>query len=633
MTSLGWTRFNDTPDHELQALATQFNDGSDVTAQSYNHHETDSSGSKQQPVRVRDVSSVVLSPQDLPRPSYGKPTAKTRFHVLHLLAAGTSLICLALGIAVVANEKLSWHLGVNNRQLIALGFLLGIMNLCLGSVTPSFFLHLEARLGPSTLQNYNGILLNQVFSSRLSVLWRLVIALTLALPLGLSVAYKTFTGGSSAMTVDPGSALGSRSYYGMFAPPGLQLLGEKTGVSLFSNATLPFAVATSRYNESESESEPPLPTQAQAYGYNILLLNNESSAILDIPQSSYVSVVQTLLAGGESWNVSASVYATVATFNHSSTKDKNTYRKYFNTFCDDAVASSGAYSHMSMMNDWSLVLLNHPSPGDQSLQYIGLTTDPGIQKLPSCSDFFPFARLYDINRQFCHGTWSITRGGIQLVDGYCNGTVLPSEKQEIIVHNSLFLGVWYMPSLVEFLGQFATSRNTSMWTSSYTATGLAAMVWSRISVLNSPMSENEINYKAPKELGHLTGTEAGLAYPVKDTAQHIRPTLRKSGLLYLLLAIQPLLILLMLGLTATVFHSTPLSKGFGLVSIMSGIDRDSLDHLAGATLSGQLSKSLKLVMRPAHDDHKDVIEYHVVVPSARERSMGSEKLATNTIYH
>ncbi|KAL9602407.1 MAG: hypothetical protein Q9219_001830 [cf. Caloplaca sp. 3 TL-2023] len=541
------------------------------------------------------------------------------------------MTCLALGLTVVGSETVSWHLGQDNRQLIILGFLLSIMNLCLGSVTPLLFLLLEARFGPSTLQNYSGILLNRFTSSRLSAIWRIVIGLVTALPLALSVAYKTFTGGSSAMGVNATALIGNTTYYGMFALPGLQQLGEQTGITLFSNATLHFSVASLQHNYSE----PSFPTRPQAYGFNILLLNNESTAVLDVPQPSYVSAVQRLLAGGECWNISATVFATVATFNNSKTTDPEGYKSYFFSSCIAGMASSGAYSHMSMMNDWCVMLLNHPSPGDQSLQYIGLAPDPGMNHMPSCSQFFPYARTYNINRQLCQGTWSITRGGMQLVDGSCNGTILPPDKQEVVVHNRLFTGVWYMSSLVEFLGQFATSRNQSEWTSPYMATGLAAMVWSRITVLNSPDSQKGpfSTYKAPSELARLTVEQAGVSYPVNETARHIRPTLRKSGSLYFLLALQPFLIILILVLTAFVFHSTPLDKSFGVISILSGIDRDSLDILAGASLSGELSKRVKLIMRPFHDERTGAVEYTVASPPSPVQPIRNEKLKHETTYH
>ena len=80
--------------------------------------------------------------------------------------------------------------GYWNNQPIVLGFLLSVVNLCLGSVTPPLFLHFEARSGASELQNYDGILRNQKFATRLDIVWRLVIGFLLVLPLGLSVAYK-----------------------------------------------------------------------------------------------------------------------------------------------------------------------------------------------------------------------------------------------------------------------------------------------------------------------------------------------------------------------------------------------------------------------------------------------------------
>ncbi|KAK1638965.1 hypothetical protein BDP81DRAFT_447858 [Colletotrichum phormii] len=77
-----------------------------------------------------------------------------------------------------------------------------------------------------------------------------------------------------------------------------------------------------------------------------------------------------------------------------------------------------------------------------------------------------------------------------------------------------------------------------------------------------------------------------------QTIFYSRPTLRKSPWLYLVLAIQPLLIFIILGLIV-MLHSEPLSRGFGLVSILSGIDRQSLNNLAGASLSGDLSRIVR----------------------------------------
>lgn len=135
----------------------------------------------------------------------GKSARKARFEPVALLAVAISLVCLALSVCVVTSRlRIAWTLGFNG-QIIAIGFLLGIQNLCMAAVVPHGLLLLECRFGKSTLQNYESLLANRVFVPRSSLIWRLVLTTLIALPLGLSVAYKRFAGGSStALIRDPG---------------------------------------------------------------------------------------------------------------------------------------------------------------------------------------------------------------------------------------------------------------------------------------------------------------------------------------------------------------------------------------------------------------------------------------------
>lgn len=327
----------------------------------------------------------------------GKPARKKAINVVDILTASVSLICFTLAVAAVASESFSWRLGQGNNQLIVVGFLLSIMNLCLTSVAPTLFLLLEARFGSSTLQNYNGILRGQVLASRLGITWRLILALMLALPIVLSISYKRFKGGESMRIIDPINLTANTSYYGIFAPPGLQSLGEKSGTTLFFNATLPFTLALAESTATNPES--PLPTNVQPYGYNVLLLNNESTAMLDMPQPSYLSAILSLLAEGESWNLTAPVLATVATFNNSKEEDPGGWNSTFMSTCYAAEQSSGAYSKQTGLNNWAVELVSNPSPGNQSGQYIGVCPDPGIEYITSCSNFSYYAQRYDVTRQ------------------------------------------------------------------------------------------------------------------------------------------------------------------------------------------------------------------------------------------
>ena len=581
----------------------------------------------------RHISSIGLPDGSvLPPTSLGSPTAKRRLHKMQILSTVCSLTSLALAIATVANESLSWRLGVQNHQLIVLGFLLGIMQLCLVSVAPGMFLLLEARFGPSTLQNYEGLLRNQVLGTGLSHVWRFVLAVMVLLPLGLSIAYKTFTGGESTKIVNAGAYMSNASYYGMFAPPGLQSLGAETGISLFANATIPYIVASSTKNAPE----PPFAVRNPASGFNVLSLSKESTAMLDIPEPGYVSAIQDLLAGGESWNITAPVLATVAKFNHSKTEDLRKFNDSFQEVCEDADLSSGAVGHISAINGYAIDLIDRPSPGDQSLQYVSIGPDPGIDHYPTCQNLSYYVLPHDITRKQCQGTWSITRGGIQLVDGFCDDTVLPLEKQKVIVNDTkgLFPAEVYMPSLLEFIGPFATTRNASEWKHSYLATSMAAMLWSRITAFSGATNLGPLNTSFDvlhQAYGDMTYEDAGLTYLGDERIVYIRPTLRKSPWLYLVLAIQPLLSISILGLTL-LLSSTPVDKDFGLVSILSGVDRTSLDILAGATLSGELRKSVKLVIQPKLEKGVARIEYHIT-PLSSGMSLDNGRLSSEIVYH
>jgi hypothetical protein len=56
------------------------------------------------------------------------------------------------------------------------------------------------------------------------------------LGIALSITYKTFTGGESALELIDLDYISKASVYGMFPSP----IGASTGLSIFFNATLPF---------------------------------------------------------------------------------------------------------------------------------------------------------------------------------------------------------------------------------------------------------------------------------------------------------------------------------------------------------------------------------------------------------
>ncbi|KAI1741511.1 hypothetical protein F4680DRAFT_446971 [Xylaria scruposa] len=614
-------------------------DGSDVYAQprphvgSYEHFKADESFLRSSPTQQPRRSTS--RPRPLPQQdgqSWGKPAVKKRIQPTHLLAAIASLISLALSIIAIENEDLSWFLGQDANQLIVIGFLLSIMNICLSMVLPMSLLLLEARFGQSKIQNYDGILRNQILGSRLSFQWRLLLSFIVALPIGLSILYKRFIGGQSAKLVTADMFGFNDSYYGMFAPPGVQHIGQQTGVSIFFNATLPFAVSIPLSSVPIGE-EPSLPMEPQPFGYNILLLSDESAAVLDMPHNDYVSSIQSMLAPGELWNMTAPVLGTIAAFDH--TKDEN-LKAWNKTFMDRCLASEEGkttYSHQTLMNDWAIYLIDDEV--NQTFQYIGVAPDFGINKPSPCSNFSHYAQLYSLTRQQCKGTWSISRGNIQLSGGSCNNsTPLSLNHQVIIAVNHLALPFWYMQSLMELLGPLATIANQSIWARPYYATVTSVMLWSRITALNGAAKDGKAGDEMTSVIFNdqkLTYEAVGLIYPVpNELIYYIRPTLLKSRFLYFILALQPILLLIALGFIFA-FRSVPIGKGFGLIAILAGINHRTLSSLRGAAFSGELTEDLKLIARPLHDDSKARVEYSIV--SNTENWSEMEKVMRGVTYH
>lgn len=528
------------------------------------------------------------------------------------------------------------------------------MNIGLGSIAPTLLLLVEEKFGPSTLQNYDAILRNKPLAPRLSMSWRVVLCFLQALPIGLSAAYKTFSGGQSIHAVNAMDYVSNVSYYGIFPPPGLSRssFSRTTGISLFVNATLPFLEATSPEVSEEAlldgesnNSEPLLPMFPQPYGYNILLLNNSTTAVLDIFQTGYLAEIQTLLPLGASWLITAPVAATVAGLTDSKTKNPADFNTTYISACSDANGTghdpwSWDFTRFDMYNEWSLSLLNRKSLSDQSRQYIGI--EPNLQV---CKRLPAYVQGLDVQRRQCEGTWSITRAGFQLVNGSCSDENLPPDNQLPITYNHLALGAWYVPILAETMTTFSgggARGNKSDWMLPYMSTSVAAMVWSRLVTLNSPSPSNFSS--AGFDMSQYAWTSANgtqlafqdvrTVYPIDASAQsilYIRPTLQKSLLFYFVLAIQPLLVLLIIGM-CVLFYSSPMCRGFGLVSILSGMEIQSLNYLAGASLSGELIKPVKLVISPVTQvGENGVIKYRLA--QGFERGVKKRKVQRNVTYH
>ena len=302
----------------------------------------------------------------------------------------------------------------------------------------------------------------------------------------------------------------------------------------------------------------------------------------DGPMPEYISSIQATLVEGESQSVSAQVHATISTYNktaESFRNDSSWWKQYIEFDPSTGIAEIDLYINKSiglLVNSF-----DNRSLGDKSWCFIGIV--PSGVDAPSIDDTFQYTALeFNTRRDQCQGTWIVTRDRVELTSGHCNPFSLPDSHQKIITNNTLGFITYYMPTLAEFLSPFAIERNTSKWLLPTFTTTVAAMYWSRITSLNGYYSG-----------GNASLTDPQLYYPVTDTIVSTRVTMDPSWILYLILAIQPALVIL-LFLTGLVFSQTPLDGGFGIVAIMAGVKWESLKILQGASLSGRLSEPVRM---------------------------------------
>ncbi|KAF2166178.1 hypothetical protein M409DRAFT_23367 [Zasmidium cellare ATCC 36951] len=529
----------------------------------------------------------------------GIPHRKPYLGIPDISALAISTVCCISAIFAVEHNNLAWHLGTTN-QLIVSGFLLSVMNLCLGKCTTFIFVLVEARFGRSKLQNYDNILRNEVLGPRLDFVWRTTLACFMALPIGLSVAYKTFTGGSSSHLVNTTAIIGMPPEYGLFNVPN-SFQGD---IGRYFNASLPLLSASSLVDSGNgTQTEPPFSeSYPHYYGANMLLLNDTSVALLDLPRDGRLTELQNSLKIGESLLLEADVHGSVAT----QREPRPSEDPDFHEACLDkkmAVATAP-------MNDGDAVfLLASLSTSDNSRVWFGFA--PG--GLPKCSDYGPYGNRYDIRRHACHGVWSITRAGIELSSGSCDSDELPKLNQYIFTSNTFWLGDTFVQTLMENVGKFSNftgPRNESLWKNPSMTAAMAGIVWSKAVGLPG-MRFNDTPATLNGQVGwgccNITLGDNGLLYEIpNEIAIVIRPTLKRNWLLYLVFAVQPILMAaLMAG--SIILHSVPLGQGFGMISILAGMyrNRDQLEVFRGASLSGELREDVRIGFLPRHSSVKD----------------------------
>ena len=383
-----------------------------------------------------------------------------------------------------------------------------------------------------------------------------------------------------------------------------------SSVYLAMNASVPFLAASSNDNIPLPVSQLP-----KACGFNTLLIDNALSVLLNVPAPDYISSIQQNISKQESWKLSASVNATVARYNVSSQDhhyDDKSWEQLFKeatmmssyqlfqpgeSIClgmivDRQPASSGDYSPYCLLD-------YYPAPQAQSLMTYQIDSQ-------NSKDFRKSSPMrFDIQRQTtCTGTWIVRKSDFQLTEGSC--AHLPTKYRPLTNAAPFYLDA--LPIFYHTIADYSPhgSRNSSQWRVPAIVTSVATMYWAR-SVYSNPYRSKayednpEISYPATNE--NLSST---------------RTTLNASGLLYLVICLQPILTILMFLFLITLYD-TPTDGGFGIVAILSGIDRNSLDSLRGGALSGQLRRPVNLNIAVVDDAGESMMRGQIHYSIGRER--------------
>ncbi|KAL9091962.1 MAG: hypothetical protein Q9159_001107 [Coniocarpon cinnabarinum] len=353
------------------------------------------------------------------------------------------------------------------------------------------------------------------------------------------------------------------------APPNVGALSG-VGLKYVVNASIPFIAATG--NDSIQPDYEALP---QAYGFNTLFLSNISIAVLDIPAFLRVIAIQQSLSGDDQVQLEATFNATVAYYNHSvdANRNRDEFWRNFNTSDTQIQPLHDGYDVGYMANELATY--------DNSWCFVGLIPSNTSNTTASMMDE-SFENIATPPR-LLHRKHSSFPGSCYSDGQFGRPDGEPFPPQDLLTNKELTPGHFFMPVMGEYLDSFKSSsvwdndpavRPHSPWRVPVFTATVAYVHWARMVALRGVSD----------------------LYSPGQKLYVIHSVMHSKASLYIVLALQPILCLV-LFLAGLLVHDLPIDRSFGMIAIMAGIDRRSLDNLNGASLSGRLKKSVRLDMR------------------------------------
>lgn len=513
---------------------------------------------------------TALQDTDISR-SVGLPRAKRQLTGKQSTVAVACLIAFAASLVTVFDSSVAIGLG-QAYQLIVIGFLLSIMGICLSTEARSFLIAYEAGSSNVLLQNLEGISQLQFTGDHVQLGHRIVIFLVLALPVALSVAYKTFQGGFTQ-----GSTHSSTADFGTVGPPGT--LGIGWGLSLFINATLPW-FGNPGFN--------------QTYGFNTYVQSENVTAMLDGPLPAQVTQIQSQLRQDEKINISADVMAIVGSLDPSLEDSPENLEARWE-LGRNATSKPWATGDFVWYSTYRLGLMTvsatNASKWWVSWYSTNATTEPA-------QSFGSEVRQYSIFQQQYHGIWTITPGSVALISASPIPNTIVSHPS-IIEDQDATINELYHTPYTEFDYHFlqyayGNPPNQTKITEfiKTDATLLSSMVWSRLAALDGPFTDYEDFHKQTQ-------------YSAQTIQQKSRTTLKRTAALIVVLAINPVFVLSSIIYRTAFLYQSPVTDNFGIISLLAAAHDSNSEVLRGAALSGKLKRPLPL--RFAMDMQQDPV--------------------------
>ncbi|KAJ8110783.1 hypothetical protein OPT61_g6460 [Boeremia exigua] len=539
-------------------------------------------------------SQSVVSCSTTPGRSRRRPCLGAHLKPKDIVLLVTLAGCLLLSVLVVTPRvTLAWRLGSKN-QIVVVGLLLGIMSICVRSISCTTLLALEAHTGDSTLQNYEAILTDSLTASHTSTYLRAVLLSLLLLPLGLSIGYKQFLGGESSSTINiqiPDAR------YGIDYPS----LGDysmlSTGTYLWLNAYSGFSAQVNPWKITPLPKD--LPNQAAPYGYNVLLLSNTSAAVLDIPSKVYMESIRKMMKPDETWYLNASVNAFVSDINpildtvrkndsfwKNSLEHTNSRMMYHGlttvrrggNWSDYGFGMIPEYRDNTGRGYGSCILGMYP---DKVSDVVTITQYNDYDNVVVRS-FRKTALRFDVQRRRCSASWRVSAEKIQLLSGHC-----PTSSPAIVVDSKVVEdfappSIDCLPNLWPALNWLNTSisgDDVPIWKVPSYSIAVAISYWSR--------AANQ------KDSGLLKSYNDVVYPPVDEFIVSIRSTLQANWLLYLILAAQPALGLF--GLVVVwCLRGAYVGDRFGTLAVLARVEQSSLTVVGDANLDGKINRPIWL---------------------------------------